>query len=140
MNHTVADIIRRMLVTLGQGTLPSANGSWPIYAHNLPDTPDNAVVVYDTAGLLDGRSGADSVMEEHYGIEIMVRSSGVTGYTKADAIAVAMDTVQNVSVTVDTTSYVVHAITRKSGVLKAGTETPTSKRYLFTVNAVVALT
>lgn len=140
MNHTVADIIRHLLIDLGQGTIPSANGSWPIYAHNLPDTPDNAIVIYDTAGILDGRSGADSIMEEHYGIEVMVRSSAVTGYTKADAIAIALDTVSNATVTIATTSYTVHAITRKSGVLKAGTETPTSKRYLFTTNAVVALT
>ena len=148
MNHSPADIIRRLLISLGQGTLPSSNSAWPIYAHNLPDTPDNAIVLYDTQGELHGRSGADGgVMDEHHGLEVMVRSSSTnTGGQKVRDIADALDQqVHNDEITLTdnvgttTTTYNVVAVTRKSGPLYLGTDTPDSMRYLFTLNSIVAI-
>ena len=148
MNHTPADIVRHLLVELAHGTLPSSSGSWPIFAHNLPDTPDNAVVVYDTQGVLEGRSGADGgVMDEHPGIQVRVRSSAVnTGNIKAEAIAEALDqNVLNYGITITnttgtaTTTYTVHAVTRKSGVLRLGRDNPSSDCYSFTINSIVAI-
>ena len=42
-------------------------------------------------------------------------------------------------VTIDGTTYLVHALTRQGGILPLGKDSPSSHRSLFTLNAIVAL-
>ena len=141
LTHSPADIIRQLLIDLSLGTAPADSGSWPIYVSAVPDTPDSIVTVTDTTGKDDGRLMNGGERQEHHGFQIAIRAvTHAAGFTKARAIAVSIDEdVDNADVTVSSSSYVVYAISRISGVIVAGKNPPTSKRNLFTINAVVAL-
>ena len=147
LSHSAADVIRHLLIDLGLGTLPTDAGSWPIYATITPETPDSAITITDTESLYEGRDHTSGEVQEHHGIQIAVRDANhVDGYVKMDAIKIAIDqTVRNDSVPVPdasgtgSTTYVVHCISRKSGILVAGKGATGSKRHLFTINAVAAL-
>lgn len=141
LTHSPAEVVRQLLVDLSLGTLPSAGGSWPICATQELDSPDNAMTVYDTSGRLDGRTMTDGEQQEHYGFQVRVRSAThEAGHAKANAIAVALDqSVLLEVVTVETSVYLVQAVSRTTNVLPIGKETGLSKRSLFTINAVVSL-
>lgn len=141
LTHSPADVIRHLLVNLGGGVLPSAGGSWPIYVDSEPDTPDSVITLYDTAGIIQGRTHIDGEIQEKHGILVRVRAaSHTTGYTKARAIAVLMDeTAKRDIVTIGGTNYFVNAITRTTDVIRLGKNKPTSNRNLFTINAIVSL-
>jgi hypothetical protein len=80
-------------------------------------------------------------MAEHYGTQIRVRSNGENGFTKAMNISQGLDkTVNRTSVEVGSAIYTVNAITRTSGVLSLGYEHGSSRRKLWTVNALMSLT
>ena len=138
--HSPADVVRRALIAEGLGTDPSAAGSWPIHADREPNSPDSCITVYNTQGKIDAQELVGGMTLEHHGIQIRVRAArGETGYTKARAIAVSIDTnVSNASVTISNSTYLVTVITRTGDVLPIGRE-PTSDRSLFTINAVVDL-
>lgn len=138
LNHSQAEIIRQLLIDLGLGSSASA---WPVYYSNEPDTPDNCITVYNKVGSVQGRTHDNGETQEHHGVQVRVRSiTHSVGYLKARRIAEAFDTqVRLEVVTVDTDEYLVHAITRNSDVFSIGFESPTSRRRLFTVNAVVSI-
>lgn len=152
LQHTPSEIIRQLLVNQSLGTsavVPSSdNTSWPVYATNEPDVPDNVITIYDTQGRISGRSGVDGERDEHYGIQVRVRSlSHTTGYQKIRAIAQQMDGViyHNV-VRLSSIDYIVHCITRVGDTLPLGqmdkvyrTQDTASKRLLFVFNALVAI-
>ena len=141
--HSPADVIRKLLVNLALGSDANAvpAEAWPVFASGEPASPDSVITVYDTAGKNDGRAMATGERSEHYGIQVRVRSAAHTaGYAKAQAIAIAFDeTVTQNAVTIGSTTYLVHAVSRRGPVLNIGKETPTSKRSLFTLNALVSL-
>jgi hypothetical protein len=141
LTHSQANIIRWLLINLGLGTDPASAGSWPIYAYSEPDTPDAVITVYNTVGFVDGRAMPTGEVYEHFGFQVRVRAtSSKLGITKINEIARQMaESVHNLTVTIDTETYTVCAITRKSGVIELGKEYPTSERNVFTLNAIVAL-
>lgn len=140
LEHSPADVIRQLIVDLGHGTAPADAGSWPAYVGQKTDSPDATITVYDTAGKNGGREMIGGVRFEHAGVQVLVRATEHRlGYTKAQAIATALDEgVAYTGVTVASTDYVVYAITRTSNVLAIGKEEDTN-RDLFTINAIVAL-
>lgn len=138
--HSPADIIRRLLIQKSLGAAPPST-SWPIYATNEPDSPDNVVTVYDTDGVGHGRTGPDRERQEHHGIQIRIRSTTPDGgYAKARAIAVACDSaISYDTVVIGAQTYQVQVVTRTGDVIPLGKEVAASKRSLFTINAIVAL-
>lgn len=141
LTHSPADVIRYLLIDEGLGTLPSVSGSWPVYAANEPDTPDNCITVYHTSNTIHGREMTAGETQEHEGVQIRIRSAGHnTGYVKADTIKRALDTsVSWNTVTISGTDYLVHAVHRTTGVLSLGKDLTNSRRDLFTINAVASL-
>ena len=139
--HSPSEIIQNLIVDLGLGVLPSAGGSWPVYRASIPDAPDNVITVIRTAGRLQGRRQPTGETIEHYGIQITIRGTTPTiGDTKARAIADAFDTsVLRDSVTISSNVYVVQAITRASGPIPLGDESPESKRQIFTLNITASI-
>lgn len=143
LTHSPADILRRLLINLGLGTLPTTTvTSWPIRAHNESDTPDNQITIYDTVGKKNGRTMFDGEVQEHHGFQIRIRSSNsVDGYTKARAIAVTLDEViyQN-NVVIGGTTYCVHSVTRTTDVIAIGKEASTpTKRSIHTINGLISV-
>lgn len=140
LTHSPAQIIKKLMVDMGLGLEPP-NVPWPIYYSSEPDAPDSVITVYDTQGLTGQRANPDGERSEFHGIQVRVRAANHgNGFLKGRAIAVAFD--QDVyleSVTIGAATYMVQAITRTSDVLVLGKDTPTSKRSLFTLNAVCSL-
>lgn len=138
LNHPPSKVIRQLLINLG---LCSNGATWPVYATNHPETPDDSVAVFDVTGTTQGRVHDTGETQDFYGIQVRIRSASQdAGYTKARAIMDAFDLQVGLdSVTVDTDDYMVYAITRSSDLLSLGYESPTSRRKLFTLNVKVSL-
>jgi len=141
LTHSPADIVRNLLINLGLGTTPSDSGSWPIYSDLEPGSPDSVITVYNSAAILHGRRMPDGETDEHHGVQIRVRDANPkSGYTKSRAIVRSLDVdVSLNTVTFDSSTYTIQSISRVSDVLSIGKESPTSRRNLFTINAMCSL-
>ena len=142
LDHSPAEVVRRLLIQEGLGSDPAdPPGTWPVYANGEPDTPDSAITVYNTQGRDGGRTMTDGERQEHHGVQVRIRAAAFnTGFSKARAIAVSMDEdIVQEFITIGSASYKVWSISRSSDVLFLGNDTPTSKRKLFTINALVSL-
>lgn len=143
MYHSPSEVIRKMLVDAGLGTEPSALGDWPVYSTSEPADPDNSITVYDTAGKDRGRT-FDGERQEQSGFQIRVRaSSHVGGYARARSLAMALDSLYRVAVTVTDgpapATYLVHSLNRTGDVIVVGKEIPITHRHLFTINGVASI-
>lgn len=121
-------------------TRPIDDDSWPLYERYLPEDPDNAAVITDTVGMLDGRVMV-GVTTQHYGLQIMVRHrNSETAWAKIAAVADALDLLHNERVYTDQGTFDILAITRTSSIAPLGLEKESTKRrYLYTANFIVAL-
>ena len=140
LTHSASDILRRLLVNAGQGTLLGAGGSWPIGLER-PNAPDSCVTITETQGKRDGRVMTSGEVIEHPGVQIEVRAATyAAGFTKAKALATYCDeSIYNSSITFETKAYTIINVSRVGVVMAIGRETPESKRELFTFNATVTV-
>lgn len=141
LGHSPADIVRYLLVDLARGSLPEDNTDWPIFVSQEADSPDSCITVYDTSGIIEGRAQISGEIQEHYGIQIRVRAaSPAVAYAKISEVSLWVDErIRNNLVLIDSSQYLVYAITRKGGINSIGKEVSASKRNLYTVNAIVSL-
>lgn len=142
LSNSPAEILTKCLIDLAVGTLPTTNGSWPIYYSHEPNTPDNAITVYDTTSKIDGRAMPTGEVYEHFGLLFRVRSARFQpGYVKAYTLATALsETIRQTEVVIDANTFLIHSVSRVSGPIHIGRETPGSVRELFTLNVIIALT
>ena len=140
LDYSPADVLRWLLVSLSAGTDPADDAAWPAYVSNEPDSPDNLLVMYDTAGIPVGFVQSTGEMMEYRGVSVQVRgTSHAVAWAKVDAVRRLLDeSVHNAIVTIGSTQYAVHSVVRKSGPIALGRE-PSTSRYLFTLNVVVSL-
>ncbi len=141
LDHSPADIVRWLLISEGEGTEPIANSDWPINSSSEPESPDNCITTYDTSGILNGRIQKTGSMVEHYGFQIRVRGTNHRDvWRKINDLKEIIDRgIRLTTINIESSIYLVHAITRSGGVLALGKESPTSQRLVFTLNAIVAL-
>lgn len=142
MTNSQAEIAAQLLVDLGFGTDPLTFQAWPVYSTAEPSAPDNCITVKDTDGTSEGRSMVDGELQEHFGVQVRVRSTThPTGWQKALAVREALaKNLYDRTVTIGSSQYLVHCAAKISRVLSLGKDTPSTKRSIFTVNAVLALT
>jgi hypothetical protein len=147
--HTPAEIIAQMmddvsladLETTGTGDPPT---EWTVFPIHLPESPEQAILVKDTSGMVHRRIQSTGVMGEHYGIQLLARSSEdpSTPYKKMKQILEYFDSSicrelvtllddENVSRT-----YMVHAITRITPVVPAGND---GRRFFFSGNVIASI-
>ena len=143
LTHSPSRILQQLLIDLGVATAPADGGSWPVYHGQEPDTPDNCVSVFVTAGIKQGRTHIDGEVYEIPGYMIRVRAQNEDeGWTEANAICAGDDGLDKNStrstVTVGSTDYLVCAVHRTSGPIHLGKESGT-KRDLFTINGTMSL-
>ena len=150
LEHSPARILAWLLIQLGLGTDPDDDGLWPVFYSREPDRPDNCITVYTTRGTDDGRTMIDGKIQNHEGFQVRVRgSTDEVAYRKIDAIQTTLAQASTYQETVhvygdgeDTglqSSYSVHAITRIGDPLFIGSDTPTSKRVVYTLNATTVI-
>lgn len=144
LNHSVATIVGHALIDLGYGTTPpippaSAN-PWPIYAPLEPDRPDNVITISNTSGRAFGRTQPDAEKQGTQGISVRIRATDPqTGAAKSWAIAIGLDRLYQQQVTVGPDSYVIHSIGRTGDPIDLGFDTPSTKLYIHTINALVSV-
>ncbi len=145
--HAPADVLRWLLIAkLAAGDPRTAPlPAWPCYNDAEPSGPDNCLTTYDEQPQDDGRAMVDGEGFLHHGVQIRVRSSlPGTGRAKAEALRLVMtEGVHRELITVTyqgTATYLVQCLAKVSGVLRLGAESPTSKRCLYTINALMSLT
>ena len=144
LDHAPAQIIQQLLIDLGLATDIASAAAWPVYYSDHPNQPDDSICVYNTDARLQGRSQVEGETQEFYGIQVRVRSASVlNGYNKCQAIASAFDLqvlrTEVTMVTIPSASYLVQSVTRTSSVISLGVENPTSRRRLYTLNAMVSI-
>lgn len=140
MNHSAADVLRWLLILLGQGSDPSLQDDWPVYVSDEPDLPDNAITTFDTSGTLDGRSMIDGDLWDHYGCQVRLRSATyVAGRDKAQDVRAALASAVNRTVTINTEHYTVQCLSQIGQVLSLGKDSPSGNRNLFTINALLTV-
>jgi hypothetical protein len=136
---TPANIIRQLLLDLNLGQADTKQ-AWAVYVGFMPDTPDDAICVYDTAGKLDGRMMRTGQQIEHEGIQVRVRGLLYpTTIAKAYGIALAFDEQKRSAVTADAANYLIQNISRSGAVLNLGVEDTDRHRYHFTINATLTI-
>lgn len=141
LSHSPADVIRRLLIALGAGSDPDAAvlGVWPVYVDLEPPAPDNVLTVYDTTPRVHGRTHPVGTTQLHYGVQVRIRATTTAvGWTKGNAITEVFDGMYQDPITVGGTLYHVHAV-HHSGIIRVGKDSPTTKRSLFTINALTVL-
>lgn len=134
-----ADIIRKLLLDLNLGTV---NGLWPIYVALMPDAPDQAICVYDTAGALDGRIMRTGEQIEHQGIQVRVRGLVYANvYNKTREIVLGVDAAHRAAVAYSAgEDYTVVNISRTGAPIPLGLSEDDKRRYNFTINAITTIT
>lgn len=139
LDHFPADVIRQLLIDLGAGSEVTTT-DWPTFSQKEPDSPDNVITVFDTMGRDLGRTNPDMVRSERYGIQVRVRGGDIdaTG-VRARSVAMALDSVVRLPVTLDVTQYFVLGFVRTGPVLRLGIDAPSSGRWIFVVNGLASL-
>lgn len=143
LDHTPADIVRALLVQLGEATEAEATplGDWPCYATREPNMPDNCVSTFDTVGRDGGRIMQSGELLYNYGFQVRVRAVSLTvGWLKMDAIRKALaESVSLTTVAVGADRYLIHCVCNIGPALPLGTDSPKTNRRLFTTNALLTV-
>ena len=119
------------------------NPEWYGFHSKEPDSDyvgDNVVTFYTTTPLQDGRLMVGETIQ-HPGVQIRVRSTDDgTGYRKIAAFEPACDAIHRHTVTLEneggesgTTAYLIHAVSRASGILPLGS-IPNQDLFIHTIN------
>lgn len=144
--NSPADVLRSAVISLSGGVLPSAGGNWPIFVNGEPSAPDNCLTFYDVDGIQEGRT-QDGEIQEHEGVQLRIRATDhETGWARAELLKNIVDLeIQERLVTVTTPAtgthtYTLHAVTRRTGIMVLGKDVANTKRNLFTINVIVAIT
>lgn len=133
-----AEIIRQLLIDLDLGE--SSGSAWVVFVSFLPSSPDQAMAVYDTTALPDGRLMGTGERIEHPGFQIRVRGTHYPDVrNKADEIALALDAQQGTSVTISDGTFEVLNISRIGGILYLGIDETDQRRHHITINAVTTI-
>lgn len=142
LEYSPAEIVQQLLVNHALGVLgsPGSKAEWQVYASNEPDTPDNAVTVYDTSGSDAGRVMVTGELQGMYGVQIRVRSATHRlGYAKANQIWVAVaEEVRLEDVVIGAFRYRVAAFSNTGDILTLG-KGPGDKRSSFTINTFASI-
>jgi hypothetical protein len=141
LRRSPAYVISKVLIELDIVNVHTSL-TWPIFVTNEPDSPDNAVIIRNTAGMNIGRIQNDGSNKELHGINVKVRARNSEDLEdKANEIAVAFDKqIIRYGITVDGRGYCVHLISRTGGPpLFMGKDVPNTQRHWATVNALVSI-
>jgi hypothetical protein len=140
LNHSPADIIAQVLVDLGQGTI-APDQPWPTAVSNEAQGGDRAITTYDTEIVKHSRAHVSGEVVEHFGVQVRVRAeTHKVAFAKANLIARVLDEdVALTTTTIESSTYLVYSVSRRSGPLALGKDVPTSSRSVFTINVTVSL-
>ena len=145
--HNPSEIVADLMCDLGLAAFADAVENltgWTVFAIHWPESPDQAILVSDTAGRLHRRVHVTGVMGEHYGIQVLVRSAEdpATPYVKTKRILEFFDTqVRRETVVLEDSdgidrTYRVNAINRVGPAVPAGRD---GRRFVYSGNAIASI-
>jgi hypothetical protein len=125
-------------VAIGVDPLIGGATGWPIFVDQEADLPNEALAVYNTAGVVDGRIHNTGETIVHEGIQFSARSASLLlARQKIDEIALKVDALIQTPVTVGSNRYNINAINKTSGVLYAGPDSKTRQKYTLNATATI---
>ena len=128
---------------ISASTNPNDNGLWPLYTNYMPDGDDvqsDAVAMYDTAGILDGRLMRTGEVITHPGLQLRLRSLGnQEGYAKIESVSLSLDNIAGETLVVSGSTFKILNMRKTTDIIPLGLERGTNRRFLFTVNYLVTL-
>ena len=136
LTHSPAQIIRKFLLDQG---LASSSGDWQCFYGKEPNSPDNVLSTFGTAGKGFGSLMVSGELLGHEGVQIRIRGKNYqTAHRKADAIQTELaEGVYQPIVTI-TESSVDYRYLLQMGdigdVLDNGADDTPAARHVFTVN------
>ena len=138
-----AAVLAAFLQSAGVFSAYDADEAWPVYVSSMPDgagVPADCAVLYNTAGLFNGKTLRGSV-DCRYGVQLRVRSSTDSeGWVKINAAGRALDSVCRTIVLVGEVEYVVYNVSRATPVIPLGRDISSQAlRYLHVLNVLVTL-
>jgi hypothetical protein len=144
--HSPADIARWLMVAENQASDPTLSPlqPWPAYVAVEPDSPDEVYTLADTTGQTDGRDMAGGELNQHYGLQFRIRSIGeVNGRLQGESLRQWLSQgVYQALVAVAIKSpatYSVFCFSKIGQLLSIGTDTPSSKRWVHTLNCMMSV-
>ena len=136
--NSPAELLRASIIAGEFGTDPTDEEEWPVFVGHMPDEPDNAVCVYDTTGIMNGRIQSTGESIRHPGWQVRVRSSAhPTGYAKIASIRNHIDSIHREGIELSPYSYTIYAATLTGGVQALGQEAEVTRRDNFTINGIL---
>ena len=154
MTDSPAAVIAQALIDKGVAYDPSGTASsWQISVDSSLDSPDDALEVHNTDPMFQARNQITGNMEGFHAFQLTVRSvDPEKAWTMANRIARDFDllpsqnseSINYTNPTVvhqDSTSsnYSIGAVTRKSGPMYVGHDMSSSRRTIYTINAIVPI-
>ena len=110
-----AHILRQLALDLGVATAEEC------YAGYLPERSGTTFAMFDVPGLMDGRLHESGETIQHPGVQIRVRADRArTAWQRLEAMLEAFDAVTRRPVTTDAGTWIVLAVTRRSGTFALG--------------------
>lgn len=135
-----ACVIQNYLINQGLATNPIDGGSWPVYCGLLPDSPDNAIAVFDTTGISQGKAHVTGETFWNYGIQVMVRSKTESvGSAKVLAIYSDFENLRRHRLTLQGIRWQIDVINLPAGHTLIGYESEASRRRIYTMNLLVPM-
>lgn len=137
IHATAAEVLHQYLTD--QGLIQNTNqaSNWWAVVGKKVTSPTNAVFLYDTTGVIDGRTRDGHIV--HHGVQVMLRAQPYrTGQSKIKTILEVLQTVQNVEVTVAGEPVIFCAFHLSSAINHLGQETDKVAE-LFSLNGTVTL-
>lgn len=141
MNHSPAVIIQKYL--LDQDIFDQS--TWFLFVGSLPPSeegkaPIRAAALYDTPGLLDGREAQSGVVVGHPGFQLKLRTDKYTdGWKKINDSGDSLSLINNTTVIVDTSTYIVENVSAVSMPASLGPEQGSTRYDLFASNFILTV-
>ena len=145
--HSIADIIRQLVVDLGAGTDPEDGTPWPSYATTEPDgseVPDEVITSRKTTAVVGPRAMQDGTYSQAEGFQVRVRAgTPAAAEVKAREIMNLFDQLYNVDVVVTDPApeetYVIQSIGRTSDPIDISQTGTPAVRGVYAINGVAYL-
>jgi hypothetical protein len=146
MTISPAEIVRKYLIDQSTVVMGGTSGGWPSYYANKPENPDNLVAVYNTAPFIDGRVHNSGEVDEHAGIQVLIRGTDDRiAWAKGFDIQEKLRTIKRTTVIMPpetlgglSVRYMLWSFHRTQSLMFVGEEEK-NRRRLYTVNGFLAV-
>lgn len=136
------DVLAKYLYDLGWFSDPDAGAAaWPLYRGSMPEVDGNCASIYDTTGVVQGKTHRGRTDEQH-GVQLRVRTAvEADGFAKLRTVAAALALLHGTTVEIDSSeSWKIENVRQATTIVALGRDLQSHQvRYLHTLNLLVKL-